>query len=735
MKNKSKAFTLIELLAVISILGIITTVAIISVNRVIQKNRENYYISQEKMIKLAGENYISDNKSILPKSIGLITKITLGELKSKNYISEVVDYKKKACDLNNSYILVYKKSRTRYKYYTYLDCPDYQTKSELRTDENFDINFTYNDLTNGYNPKSVTVDINSKYNIESYQYVIYKNNKEIYNSENIKNNNKKNKKQLEFTIKLEKYKYGEYKIVVTAINEYGTFGKKSSKMTAIDNTPPSCNTYIYTNGGWQQFNNDLEWTNNNRRIKVECIDNESGCTTDENDLYKIGGKIYQTDTSEEKIVLTDNAGNTSICSFNVNIDKTAPSCGETYVYTKSKIENEDNISSSSSQIQTTETWNSEISTASLEWTKEDRIGKVLCSDNGSGCEQELFTEKYTDNEIEIEKDYITIRDKVGNETNCPLYIKVDKKSPTCGQKQQQTFGARNNKGEEVFSDWSELNQNTNWTKNKRNISIECIDNGSGCKENPKICNLDYCEGCAKEKDKYLIYDNVGNKTECETYVKIDKKSPTCGDTTGESAAWTNTPRTIEIKCNDSHSGCRKTSYSKVFDGTTPTKAGTIKIYDKTSNSNDCSVNAYVDNQKPSTPIIYKIDCKAEENCEKVEYTCTPNVNDNGVSNSDIICNVEVTKKDANKEARIDSYYISNDMECTNNVCVCINLSGIAAEGYKFQYLGGGFMQLDWGAKKEDFTCNDGEDDCHISVIVYDNAGNHSSQLIEYITFK
>ena len=115
-----KGFTLIELLAVIAIIGIISGITIISLNKVFEKNRKNYYISQENMIALAGRNYAQDYRSSLPREVGQISKITLKELEDKNYIDKVVDYKKKTCDKAGN--CTTKAHTYKIKYRSDLDC-------------------------------------------------------------------------------------------------------------------------------------------------------------------------------------------------------------------------------------------------------------------------------------------------------------------------------------------------------------------------------------------------------------------------------------------------------------------------------------------------------------------------------------------------------------------------------------------------------------------------------------
>ena len=62
------------------------------------------------------------------------------------------------------------------------------------------------------------------------------------------------------------------------------------------------------------------------------------------------------------------------------------------------------------------------------WTKEDRTISVGCSDATSGCTRNIFTKKFKSTTA---TSTITIADKKGNQTSCPVNVYVDKTPPTC----------------------------------------------------------------------------------------------------------------------------------------------------------------------------------------------------------------------------------------------------------------------------------------------------------------
>ena len=81
-----KAFTLIELLAVITILGIVSLITVPVVIGVISKSKENLYNSQVSYIEKASKKWSVDNINSLPENGSICVK--LSTLKDLGYLKD-----------------------------------------------------------------------------------------------------------------------------------------------------------------------------------------------------------------------------------------------------------------------------------------------------------------------------------------------------------------------------------------------------------------------------------------------------------------------------------------------------------------------------------------------------------------------------------------------------------------------------------------------------------------------
>lgn len=125
MKKKNKAFTLIELLAVIVILAIILIIAIPKITNIIEKSRINTFHRDEDILVITCRTYLSNNSDLLPKDINSIKIISYTDLIKLNYLEEILDPKSKEPCFDISRVLVKKVADNKYSYIPALACPNY----------------------------------------------------------------------------------------------------------------------------------------------------------------------------------------------------------------------------------------------------------------------------------------------------------------------------------------------------------------------------------------------------------------------------------------------------------------------------------------------------------------------------------------------------------------------------------------------------------------------------------
>ena len=234
--KKKKGFTLIEIIATIVILGIMSVIAIASVNGIIQKGKDEHYKAIEENSKLATESYVQTNRDELPKNIGEKKKIPLRTLVEKNYIEAPEDYYNKQCNLDNSYVIVYKYSKTGYSYTTYLDCPSYNNKEELDSRKpTIEINMSED--SNNVKKTKADIKITDPYKILSYTITVYKYDEEVYSTGNI---DASYETVITKRINIDKYTPGTLKVVVTATNIFGNTTTLTKEKKYQDKKPPEC---------------------------------------------------------------------------------------------------------------------------------------------------------------------------------------------------------------------------------------------------------------------------------------------------------------------------------------------------------------------------------------------------------------------------------------------------------------------------------------------------------------
>ncbi len=310
-KNKTKGFSLVEILAAIVILGLLSTIAIVSVNYILRKAEQEYYKSQKDEIILAAKSYTQDNRNSLPKRVGMRTEIKLSTLQAKKYIGKVVDRHKNECNANETIVQVFKYDKTHYSYSVTLVCPSYKATENTEGSNDSTINFEYSGVTSeniNYKNVKATITMKDEDKIASYSYIVYRNGTEVKNSGDIEG---KLKKEIKITVPLEKYVPGDIEIKVMVTDQFGAQRTETSSKSIRNGNAPKCEVIKENN----------EWTNNPPvEISVKCISNSNkGC---KKDVYT---QIFNESAEKGTILMEDKEENKGDCTANVKIDREPPS--------------------------------------------------------------------------------------------------------------------------------------------------------------------------------------------------------------------------------------------------------------------------------------------------------------------------------------------------------------------------------------------------------------------------
>ena len=401
MKNNKKGFTLVEIIGVVAILGIVAVIGLVSVNSIIQKGKNEHYKTAEKNLKVTAESYAQSNRDYLPKNVGEMKKVTLRTLVDDNYMEPIKDYHDKNCDLDKSYVQIYKYSKTNYSYLAYLDCPDYKNIEENNSLKPV-ISIEMTPDTDNVKNTNAKINIKDNNKLLSYSITIYKYDEEIYTTGNIETNYDI---EINKTIDISKHTPGKLKTVVKATNIYGNTSTAAETVTYKDKKAPKC---IIKNEDTTRTNAD--WITTNRKITVGCSDGEdgSGCEREE---YT---KTFKTDMKYGYITIKDKAGNETECRVDVFIDKTKPSC-----------------SINDSGTKGTNNWY--ITNATMTLTENDEMSGIKNRSLQKTPTLGTYNGKSTDTQTEVTSQvwYGFIQDYAGNTANCvSKAVKVDTTAPT-----------------------------------------------------------------------------------------------------------------------------------------------------------------------------------------------------------------------------------------------------------------------------------------------------------------
>ena len=157
-----------------------------------------------------------------------------------------------------------------------------------------------------------------------------------------------------------------------------------------------------------------------------------------------------------------------------------------------------------------------LSGSSKDWTKENKVITIGCTDYESGCVNSLFSKSIGTSGEVIEKSKITIRDNAGNTTVCEVDGYVDQKKPTC---ELEVEG-------ELVGDWYKQGVKVN-IKSTNDEGSGVLTTGMGT----SLSNRNYDGSTSYAVDDGIVTvfgyvkDVAGNEGYCSKQVKVDGENP------------------------------------------------------------------------------------------------------------------------------------------------------------------------------------------------------------------
>lgn len=122
-----KAFTLVELLAVIIVLGFLLAIIIPKIFSTVSGSKEDVYKTKESQLKKAAEDYVLYNNVELPDIVGNNILINLGELVNGKFINEIKDLDDNS--ICGGFVIVTKTNKENYSYLPCISCTNYETEN------------------------------------------------------------------------------------------------------------------------------------------------------------------------------------------------------------------------------------------------------------------------------------------------------------------------------------------------------------------------------------------------------------------------------------------------------------------------------------------------------------------------------------------------------------------------------------------------------------------------------
>ena len=670
-----KAFTLVELLAVIVILGIIATITLPIIANNIEKSRKEIYRTNAQTALDAAKEYVSKNtiNNDFPKGGIDITKL---DIKNSNFKSGIVNkcpiknYEGSDCEKRNIKPgEIYVKNIYNGKY-----CANGTKQNIIVSKVESEKDCELVDATGPELTLKLLRVTNDSILVSAYGYdsqtEILKYTFQIGNEEPVEIYTNKNIASYEFT-NLEKIK--KYNITVSvsninALSEDEQYVKHPETHTTIDNT--TLREVGLSEVGLPQFKvsgNNYASSKELTIIYPSIEGGENGYIVEDYD----GNIISEIEVVEESIKFEINQ-NVKVIAYTK--------------YGENKVENSINIFGIDDKgpeieiIPMTDNWEKQKLVTVIVSDRGVGLSKRTCSFDGGNTWIDTKTrtingEKKTVCEKLFSKNQVVdfkAKDKMGNispiegttDKNSPYYIEVtraDSDPPNCT----------------VLYD-SPVNYNGEWTTQNVIVRAICDDKGlSGC-EGDLSFNHTIEKNIMYEIGK--VRDKVGNETVCKSVpVKIDRTVPNCNGIYGGKTNWTeNQNVTIGAYCNDPFGECASNPFTTVISGEGKTQSATIAIRDKAGNSRNCTYtfNKYIDRTAPNCNGAYggKTNWTKNQNVTVGAYCtdslsgCSSNPFTTVISGEGKTQSATITIRDKVGHTRNCTYTFNKYIDTTNPTC-------------------------------------------------------------------
>lgn len=379
-KELFHGFTLVEMLATIVVLSVIALIVYPTIGRIIVNNKNKAYEKQIDVIKEAAANWLTTNEEKLkdnsyPLPIEDILKN--GFIEEDELLNPIDNEPIKGCIL-----ITWRKGIKQYDYNYVTSCDDFVIPKLLS------LKASTKENEYGWRNKDFYVTLNGE-ELENYYYCIDE--KKCEPNIMVKDINETiafNQEGIKFVCAYGMNKFGETESICEKYK--------------LDKTNPVIGTITFdgTRG-------ENEWYISNVAVAItESKDDLSGI---DSNVLSPSETLITKDTKGTTYTLTakDKAGNESSVSYNVKVDKTAPTIGELVINGTSGKNG----------------W----------YTSDLTFGIKDGSDDISGHQSTISSLSYLKNETKGTTVVITTKDKAGNISTKNYIVKMDKTAPTVGE--------------------------------------------------------------------------------------------------------------------------------------------------------------------------------------------------------------------------------------------------------------------------------------------------------------